>query len=218
MFDRIAPRYDRLNRLLTGGLDQRWRREALVRVGVGPGDRLIDVACGTGDLAELASQRGAEVMALDFARRMLERAARRSVGAALVLGDGAHLPVADAAADVVTCGFALRNFETLPPVLAEMARVLRPAGRLALIEVDRPDRAWLRVGHGLYFDHVVPWLGGLLSDREAYAYLPQSTVYLPPATELAALLGKAGFEGIERLRRGLGAAQIVTARRIGARS
>ena len=218
MFDRIAPRYDRLNRLLTGGLDRRWRREALARIGVGPGDRLIDVACGTGDLAELAARNGADVLALDFARQMLDRAARRGVRAALVLGDGAYLPVADSVADVVTCGFALRNFEALPPVLAEMARVIRPAGRLALVEVDRPERAWLRAGHALYFDRVVPFVGGLLSDRRAYAYLPKSMVYLPPAAELMALLQEAGFEHVERLRRGLGAAQILTARRIGARS
>lgn len=213
MFDRIAPRYDRMNRLLTAGLDQRWRREALHTIGVGPGDRVVDVACGTGDLAELAAARGARVLALDFARGMLDGAARRGVAAALVLADGARLPVADAWADVVTCGFALRNFESLPPVLAEMARVLRPGGRLAILEVDRPDSALLRAGHGLYFDRVVPFVGGLLSDRKAYAYLPQSTCYLPPAAELHALLEASGFAAVERRRRGLGAAQILTARR-----
>jgi len=213
MFDRIAPRYDRMNRLLTGGLDQRWRREALALVGVGPGDRVVDVACGTGDLAELAGRRGARVLGLDFARGMLAGAARRRVPADLVLADGARLPLGDACADVVTCGFALRNFEALPPVLSEMARVLRPGGRLAVLEVDRPDAAWLRAAHGLYFDRVVPFVGGLLSDRRAYAYLPQSTVYLPPAAELTALFERAGFERVVRRRRGLGAAQILTASR-----
>jgi demethylmenaquinone methyltransferase/2-methoxy-6-polyprenyl-1,4-benzoquinol methylase len=216
MFDRIAPRYDRLNRLLTGGLDQRWRREALERVGVGPGDRVIDVACGTGDLAELAARRGARVTGVDFARGMLSGAARRGVPASLVLGDGTRLPVASGVADVVTCGFALRNFEALEPAFAEMARVLGPGGRLAILEVDRPERAWLRRGHGLYFDRVVPFLGGLLSDRQAYAYLPQSTVYLPPHAELVARLEAAGFADVRRVRRGLGAAQILTARRRGA--
>ena len=213
MFDRIAPRYDRMNRLMTAGLDQRWRREALARIGVGPGDRVVDVACGTGDLAELAGRRGASVVALDFARGMLDGAARRGVPASLVHADGARLPVASGAADAVTCGFALRNFETLPPVLAEMARVLRPGGRLAVLEVDRPDSGLLRAGHGFYFDRVVPFVGGLLSDRKAYAYLPQSVVYLPPTGELRALFEKAGFVGVERHRRGLGAAQILIARR-----
>jgi demethylmenaquinone methyltransferase/2-methoxy-6-polyprenyl-1,4-benzoquinol methylase len=213
MFDRIAPRYDRMNRLLTAGLDQRWRREALEAIAVGRTDRVVDVACGTGDLAELAGRRGARVLACDFARGMLDGAARRGVPAALVLADGARLPLADASADVVTCGFALRNFESLPPVLAEMARVLRPGGRLAILEVDRPESAVLRWGHGLYFDRVVPFVGGLLSDRAAYAYLPRSTVYLPPAPELRARLEAAGFADVERRRRGLGAAQILTARR-----
>jgi len=217
MFDRIAPRYDRMNRLLTGGLDQRWRREALARIGVGPGDRVVDVACGTGDLAELAARRGARVLAVDFSRGMLVGAARRGVPASLVLGDGARLPVADGVNDAVTCGFALRNFESLAPALAEMARVLRPGGRLAILEVDRPERAWLRAGHGFYFDRVVPFVGGLLADRAAYAYLPRSTVYLPPAAELAARLAAAGFERVERIRRGLGAAQILLAQRAKAR-
>jgi len=218
MFDRIAPRYDRMNRLLTAGLYQRWRREALDRIAVGPGDRLLDVACGTGDLAELAGRRGAEVLGLDFARAMLAGAVRRQVPAFLAQADGALLPVADASADVVTCGFALRNFESLPIALAEMARVLRPGGRLAILEVDQPESPLLRAGHGFYFNHIVPLIGGLLSDRKAYAYLPQSTVYLPPAAELRALIEKAGFTDVAQQRRGFGAAQILTARRAGAAS
>lgn len=215
MFDRIAPRYDRMNRLLTGGLDQRWRREALARIGVGPGDRVVDVACGTGDLAELAAARGASVIAADFAAGMLRGAARRGVDAGLVLADGARLPLRDAAATVVTCGFALRNFEALEPAFAEMARVLSPGGRLALLEVDRPRSRILRAGHGFYFDRVVPLVGGLLADRRAYAYLPQSTVYLPEPEALLAQIERAGFEAIERLPRGMGAAQIVIARHSG---
>lgn len=211
MFDRIAPRYDRMNRLLTAGLDQRWRREALAHIGVGPDDRVVDVACGTGDLAELAAGRGARVIAADFAAEMLRGAARRKVPAGLVLADGARLPLPDGCATVVTCGFALRNFVALDVVLAEMARVLAPGGRLAVLEVDRPDSAVLRAGHAFYFDRVVPFVGGLLADRQAYAYLPQSTVYLPDAPELAALLRSVGFDRIERRRRGFGAAQILTA-------
>jgi len=211
MFDRIAPRYDRMNRLMTAGLDQRWRREALARIGVGPGDRVVDVACGTGDLAELAGRRGASVLALDFARGMLDGAARRGIPASLVHGDGARLPVASGAADAVTCGFALRNFASLPEVFAELARVLAPGGRIALIDVDRPANPLLRAGHGLYFDRVVPRVGGLLSDRAAYAYLPQSTAYLPPADELCASIERAGFRDVARTTLGLGAVQLLTA-------
>lgn len=213
MFDRIAPRYDLLNRLMTGGLDQRWRRLALEAVGVGPGDRVLDLACGTGDLAELAQRRGARVVGADFAGRMLRRAAQRRVASALVQADGAALPVCDGAFSVVTCGFALRNFVALAPVFAELARVLEPGGRIALIDVDRPSSPWVRAGHSLYFDRVVPWVGGLVSDRAAYRYLPESTAYLPPAPRLLALLSEAGFEDVHRRPLLLGTAQILTGAR-----
>jgi demethylmenaquinone methyltransferase/2-methoxy-6-polyprenyl-1,4-benzoquinol methylase len=214
MFDRIAPRYDAMNRLLTAGLDQRWRRAALEAVGAGRGDRLIDLACGTGDLAELAAERGARVIGVDFAREMLRGARRRRIPAAWVQGDAAALPLPDGCATVVTCGFALRNFVSLGEVLGEMARVLEAGGRLVLIEVDRPSRAAVRAVHTLYFDRVVPRLGGWLSDRAAYRYLPSSTAYLPPAAELATLIEVAGFRGVRRRSRLLGAAQIITAVRV----
>lgn len=216
MFDRIAPRYDSLNRLLTAGFDQRLRRRALEVVGVGPGDRVLDLACGTGDLAELALERGATVIGADFAIQMLRGAQRRRIGASFVQADGEQLPLADASASVVTCGFALRNFVSLPAIFVEVARVLEPGGRLALLEVDRPDAALLRAGHSLYFDHVVPALGGLLSDRAAYRYLPDSTAYLPPASELRTALERAGFIQVEKRRFLLGAMQLLTARREGA--
>ncbi len=210
MFDRIAPHYDRMNRLLTVGLDQRWRRAALDAIEVGPGDLLLDLACGTGDLAELAVARGARVVGMDFAREMLHGAARRRATPELVQADGAALPLRDGAVTALTCGFALRNFVSLPTVLAEMARVLAPGGRLALIEVDRPAARWARSGHALYFERVVPWLGGLLADRAAYAYLPQSASYLPEAPALRAALERAGFTRVRKSRRLLGAAQILT--------
>jgi demethylmenaquinone methyltransferase/2-methoxy-6-polyprenyl-1,4-benzoquinol methylase len=210
MFDRIAPRYDRMNRLLTAGLDQRWRRRALRTIGVGPGDLVLDLACGTGDLIELARARGARAVGIDFAREMLRGAARRDVGALLVRADGARLPFADGSANALTCGFALRNFVSLPDVFAEMARVLAPNGRFAFVEVDRPRSAALRACHSFYFDRVVPWLGALLSDRAAYTYLPKSTAYLPPETELLAEIAKAGFGRLRKTSLLLGAAQIVT--------
>ena len=213
MFDRIAPRYDALNRLLTLGLDQRWRRVALAAVAVGPGDVVVDLACGTGDLCALAAQRGARVVGVDFAREMLRRASARRVGAALVQGDAQALPFASASTSVVTCGFALRNFVSLEAVLGECARVLRPGGRLALLEVDRPRAGLVRAGHSLYFDHVVPRVGALLSDRAAYRYLPESTSYLPPESELLALIERAGFTAARKRSFLLGAAQLLIAER-----
>ncbi len=212
MFDRIAPRYDLLNRLLTLGLDQRWRRLALDTVGVSSDDLVPDIACGTGDLAEASVARGARVIGLDFAREMLRGAFVRGVPS-LAQADAQQLPVADGIADVITCGFALRNFADLEVALAEMARVLAPGGRIALVEVDAPDNALLRLGHRLHFEWLVPAIGGLLSDRSAYRYLPESTVYLPPRAELLAMIERQGFEDVRRKSLGLGAAQLLTARK-----
>ncbi len=211
MFDRIAPRYDRMNRLLSVGLDQRWRRAALDALGIGASDRVLDLGCGTGDLAELASAKGAQVMGVDFAKEMLRVARDRGLSADMVQADAAALPFPDACATAVTCGFALRNFVSLPRIFGEIARVLAPSGRLALIEVDRPRAPLLRAGHSLYFDRIVPWIGGWLSDRAAYAYLPQSTRYLPSEEALRAMLHRAGLEQVERRPLLLGAVQIVTA-------
>jgi demethylmenaquinone methyltransferase/2-methoxy-6-polyprenyl-1,4-benzoquinol methylase len=217
MFDRIAPRYDRLNRLITVGLDQRWRRAALEAIGIGPRDRVVDLACGTGDLAELAAARGARVVAVDFAREMLRGARRRAVDAELVQADGVSLPLTDGWATAITCGFAMRNFVALPEIFREMARVLGPGGRVALLEVDRPESRLIRAGHSLYFYRVVPMLGALISDRAAYSYLPQSTSYLPPEHELLAMLADAHLERLERKSLLLGAVQIVIGVRSGAR-
>ena len=211
MFDRIAPRYDAMNRLLTAGMDQRWRGAALDAVGTGIGDRVLDLACGTGDLAELAAARGAQVVGVDFAREMLRGAMQRRIPALWIQGDAAALPLPDALATVISCGFALRNFASLPEVFGEMARVLEPGGRLALLEVDRPSLAVVRAAHSLYFDRVVPRVGGWLSDRAAYTYLPRSTAYLPDAPELAALVADAGFRQVRRRPLLLGSAQIITA-------
>jgi demethylmenaquinone methyltransferase/2-methoxy-6-polyprenyl-1,4-benzoquinol methylase len=210
MFDRIAPRYDRMNRLLTGGLDQHWRRAALDAISVGPEDRVIDLATGTGDLAELALRRGARVVAVDFAREMLRGAHERDIRAALVQADAERLPLRDRCATAVVSGFALRNFVSLTTIFRELARVIEPGGRVALIDVDRPQTPFIRQGHAFYFDRVVPFVGGLLSDRAAYAYLPQSTAYLPPAPRLCAMLEAAGFTSVARRPRMLGAVQILT--------
>ncbi len=215
MFDRIAPRYDLMNRLLSLGLDQRWRGKALDLAAVGKGDILLDLACGTGDLCELARARGARVLGVDFAGVMLSAASEREVDATLIQADGAALPLADGTITVVTSGFALRNFVALPQVFAELARVMAPGGRLALLDVDRPRWAIARLGHSLWFDKVVPFVGGLLSDRDAYRYLPESTAYLPEEKELLALLREAGFDDVAKQSMLLGAAQILTGVRKG---
>jgi len=213
MFDRIAPRYDRLNRLLTFGLDRGWRRAAIEASGAGPGRLLVDVACGTGDLAALAARTGARVVAVDFAPAMLRRA--RGRGAVLARADALALPVRDGAADAVTCGFALRNVTAIPDLLAEAARVLRSGGRLVLLEVAEPRGGLLGWGHRAYFHRLVPLLGGLLADREAYAYLPASTAYLPAPELLREHLEATGFRGIRRRLFAAGGIQLVTAVRAG---
>lgn len=210
MFDRIAPRYDALNRVMSLGLDQRWRRRALDQIKVGSEDRVLDLACGTGDFCELAADRGAHVIGVDFALQMLRGSQRRGLDLTVVQGDAEWLPLRNSSVDVVTCGFALRNFVLLKAVMQEIARILKPGGRVALIDVDRPSWAPLRAAHSVYFDRVVPLVGGLISDRKAYQYLPQSTAYLPPPAELQEMLSAAGFREVNREVLLFGAAQILT--------
>jgi demethylmenaquinone methyltransferase/2-methoxy-6-polyprenyl-1,4-benzoquinol methylase len=180
-------------------------------VAVGADDRVIDVACGTGDLLEIAEQRGARTLGIDFAGGMLTAGRQRAPERSFAQGDGASLPVRDASFDVVTCGFALRNFVSVPDVLAEFRRVLDHGGRVAVIDVDRPVAGLLRWLHSLYFDGVVPRIGAVLSDRAAYQYLPRSTAYLPDEPVLRGWFEAAGFTSIERRSRLFGSAQIWTA-------
>ncbi len=210
MFDRIAPRYDLLNRLLTFRLDQRWRRLAVRLAGIGPGDTVVDLGCGTGDMCELAAGAGARVIGVDFSVGMLAGARERGIGE-LVRADAAALPLPDASATVVVCTFALRNFVSIPTVLTEAARILRAGGRLALLEVDEPRSRLGRLGHALYFRRLVPVVGALLSDRAAYAYLPQSSAYLPPEPELLECVARAGFSRSEKRALNGGIAQLLLA-------
>jgi demethylmenaquinone methyltransferase/2-methoxy-6-polyprenyl-1,4-benzoquinol methylase len=210
MFDRIAPRYDALNRVMSVGMDQRWRRRALDLIDLGADDVVVDLACGTGDFCELVESRGAKVIGVDFALQMLKQGRNRGLDFRSVQADGEWLPFRSASVDVVTCGFALRNFVSLKGVLSEISRILKPGGRAALIDVDRPAWAPIRAAHSLYFDHVVPMVGGLISDRQAYRYLPQSTAYLPPPDELKSMMSGAGFLEVRRESLFLGSAQILT--------
>jgi demethylmenaquinone methyltransferase / 2-methoxy-6-polyprenyl-1,4-benzoquinol methylase len=211
MFDRIAPHYDRMNRLMTFGLDQGWRRLTLDRIRLSRGELVLDVACGTGDFAGLCRERGAEVVATDYAARMLEHAGARGFAGTLVRSDAMKLPMRSGAFDAVVCGFALRNFAKLQPAFNEMARVLRPGGRVGLLEVDKPKIGLVRLGHSLYFDRVVPLVGRVLADGKAYSYLPESAAYLPPWPKLKRKLERAGFSDVRHESAMLGAVQIVTA-------
>ncbi|HJR44459.1 MAG TPA: ubiquinone/menaquinone biosynthesis methyltransferase [Actinomycetota bacterium] len=210
MFDAIAPRYDLVNRVMTFGLDVGWRRRTVRSLGVARGSRVLDIACGTGDLCRALRTAGHTVIGLDVSEGML-RAAKTD--APLILGDALALPVGDGIFDGITCGFALRNVVSLERLFAEMARALRPGGRVALLEVARPERAWLRAGHSIYFNKVVPRIGGLLSDRAAYSYLPRSAAYLPERAEVLAMLRAAGFNYLEVKTPPPGAAQIITGTR-----
>jgi demethylmenaquinone methyltransferase / 2-methoxy-6-polyprenyl-1,4-benzoquinol methylase len=193
MFDRIAWRYDFMNRLITFGFDQYWRKKGLKIVNAGTREVLLDIACGTGDFVELALSMGATPIGVDFSPKMLQIAKSRVINANFIRADACLLPVKDASVDIVTCGFALRNFTDLDKTFKEMARVLAPGGRLMFLEVHAPENKFLKLGHSFYFEKVVPFIGALLSDKEAYSYLPRSVAYLPPAHELFDLLYKAGF-------------------------
>ncbi|MBE0608754.1 MAG: ubiquinone/menaquinone biosynthesis methyltransferase [Dehalococcoidia bacterium] len=212
MFDRISPSYDRVNRLMTFNADQRWRRELVRRLRVGPGDLVLDLACGTGDFAEICRKAGATAVGLDFSRGMLNAANRRFPGLGIfVQGDALRLPFADGSFTAALSGFALRNFVAIPPVLDELARVLKPGGRIGLLEVDKPRNPLVAAGHGLYFNRVVPLVGGLIADRKAYRYLPQSASYMPPEAELRAMLEAAGFARTRKRSPMFGAIQSVSA-------
>ncbi|MFN8035323.1 MAG: ubiquinone/menaquinone biosynthesis methyltransferase [Acidimicrobiia bacterium] len=211
MFDRISGRYDRMNRVISLGQDRRWRRHAIDALGLPGSATVLDLACGTGDLCNDATARGYRPVGVDFSAGMLASA---RTTAPLVRGDATNLPVPDASVDGVVCGFALRNFADLVAFFAECARVLRPGGRLASLDAAVPERALMRAGHHVWFRWTVPALGRVLAhDREAYAYLPASTAYLPSPRELVALVERAGFADVVRTTFTGGAVQLLTGTR-----
>jgi demethylmenaquinone methyltransferase / 2-methoxy-6-polyprenyl-1,4-benzoquinol methylase len=196
MFDRIAPVYDVMNRVMTAGLDQRWRR-ATVREAVRPGDRVLDACCGTGDLAVVAREAGAgSVVGVDFSERMLERARRKAPDLEWVQADVLALPFEDGSFDSAVVGFGVRNVEDLEAGIRELRRVLRPGGRLGILEITKP-RGPLAPFYRLWFDRIVPLLGRLLPGGAAYTYLPASVRRFPGPEQLAELLGASGFEGVK---------------------
>ena len=198
MFDGIAPIYDAMNRAMTAGLDGRWRRLTACAV-VSPGDRVLDACCGTGDLALAAEAEGGRVTGLDFSERMLERARRKSSTVEWVRGDLLELPFPDGSFDAATVGFGLRNVEDLGRAVAELRRVLRPGGRLGILDVVRPAGP-AALFYRVWFDRLIPLAGKLLPGGAAFTYLPASVRRFPGPDHLAAQVEAGGFEPVVHRR------------------
>jgi demethylmenaquinone methyltransferase / 2-methoxy-6-polyprenyl-1,4-benzoquinol methylase len=207
MFDRIAGVYDLMNTAMTAGLHHRWRERAADRAGLGLGDSALDACCGTGDLAlELARRVGSRgtVVGCDFSEPMLELARRKAARQEVAQvrfewGDALALPYEDGSFDAVTVGFGVRNLAELDRGVGELARILRPGGRLVILEITQPRRPPLSIFYSLWFERMVPLLGSLAGDRDAYTYLPESVKGFPPPEGLAALMANAGLEHVRYL-------------------
>lgn len=210
LFDTISPRYDLVNRVMTFGLDVGWRRRTVRELALPPGSLVADLACGTGDLCREVGAAGFRAVGFDFSHGMLTAA---RTDAPLVEADILRLPLRDGGVDGATCGFALRNVVSLEHLFAELARAVRPGGRIALLETSEPEGGLLRLGHRIYFRRVVPLIGGLLSNRRAYSYLPRSTAYLPARDALLAMLRAAGFPDARRISLSGGITQLLVATR-----
>ena len=210
LFDSISGRYDLVNRVMTFGMDVGWRRRAVNELRLPGGALVLDLACGTGDLCRELQRDGYRAVGLDFSHGMLTAA---TTSAPLVEADVLRLPLRDGAADGATCGFALRNVVDLGAFFAELARVVRTGGRVALLDASEPDNPLMRVGHRVYFRNVVPRIGGLLSDGAAYAYLPRSMAYLPQPAEMLAMMRGAGFSDAQRRQLSGGITQLIAGTR-----
>jgi demethylmenaquinone methyltransferase/2-methoxy-6-polyprenyl-1,4-benzoquinol methylase len=211
MFDRVAPGYDRMNRIISLGRDTRWRRRTVAALGLPRGSLVLDLACGTGDLCRDLAEAGYRAFGVDFSAGMLASA---RTAAPLVRGDAEALPLHDRAVDGVVCGFALRNFVDVGTVFDECARILRPGGRFAALDAAVPERVIMRAGNTVWFRGAVPLLGRFLArDADAYRYLPRSTAYLPPPGALLDELHAAGFAGAARHTMTGGSVQLITGTR-----
>lgn len=218
MFDAIAPTYERVNTVASAGRDRHWRRTAVQLAGIGPCDDVLDLACGTGDLARAMSAAGPRrTVGADFSAGMLRHAAAAPPPRPIrwVQGDGQRLPFASGSFSVVSCAFGVRNFQDLAAGLREMRRVLRPGGRAVIVEFALPRWAVARWAYRLYFNHVLPRLGRVLSGERcgAYAYLPKSVETFPTPAGLCAALRAAGFASAEARPMTLGVAYVCVARR-----
>jgi demethylmenaquinone methyltransferase/2-methoxy-6-polyprenyl-1,4-benzoquinol methylase len=198
MFDRIAGIYDRMNGVMTAGMHHRWRERAVDLAQVGPGDRALDVATGTGDLAVELAGRGASVTGLDFSAGMLELARQKAPQIEWAQGNALELAYEEGTFDAVTVGFGARNFSDLDRGLSEMVRVARPGGRVVILEITTPERPPLSWFFRLWFDRAIPALGRM-ADSEAYTYLPSSVRRFPRARELGAQMAEAGLQNVRWL-------------------
>jgi demethylmenaquinone methyltransferase/2-methoxy-6-polyprenyl-1,4-benzoquinol methylase len=196
MFDRIASVYDLMNSVMTAGMHQRWRERAVDMARVGPGSRALDVATGTGDLAIALRDRGAEVVGIDFAEKMLEVARKKAPGIDFRTGNALALDFPDNEFDAATVGFGARNFDDLDRGLAEMARVVKPGGRVVVLEITMPQKPPLSHFFQLWFDHVVPLIGRLAGDPDAYEYLPNSVKRFPGPRDLGARMVAVGMTDV----------------------
>jgi demethylmenaquinone methyltransferase/2-methoxy-6-polyprenyl-1,4-benzoquinol methylase len=197
MFDAIASRYELVNKLMTFGLDSRWRRRAVSDLRLPHKSVVLDIAAGTGDFTRELVRQGHVAVATDLSFGMLHAGKEMDER---VQADASSLPFRSRGFDGVTCGYALRNFTDLAGTFDEMARVIRPGGRLSLLEVAEPHSGLLRTGFRVWFRRVVPFIGSLVSDRAAYHYLPESTAYLPSSEEIVRMLNAAGFSAVNNRR------------------
>jgi demethylmenaquinone methyltransferase/2-methoxy-6-polyprenyl-1,4-benzoquinol methylase len=207
MFDAVAPRYDVLNRIISMGLDISWRKRSVKALGLPAGAVVLDLASGTGDFSRILARRGLVPVGLDMSPGMLRES---RTGTPAVQGDAVTLPFGDGAFDGAVCGFALRNFTDIGSVFSEIARVVRPGGRIAILEVAVPASSIARAGYRIWFGRAVPLIGRLLSDPAAYRYLPDSVEYLPPPERMKMLLRDSGFRSVGRRTFSAGATQLLT--------
>ena len=219
MFASIAPRYDATNRVLTAGIDERWRRRAVAELKTKPGEAILDLCCGTGDLAFalMRMEPKLHVTGVDFCTPMLERAREREreqhSGASFLEADALALPFADRSFDGAIMGFSMRNVVDIDALLAEVRRILRPGGRFVNLDVSKPPNRIVRRAFNAYFYNVVPYVGARIGGSAmAYRYLPQSLTNFPDADGLAARFSKAGFEEATYHRLMFGAIAVHTGR------